>query len=203
MGKSFLSLRFVATALLTLGLLTVGGLNIQQKRIYVIPEDGCSWIQTAAGVQARAVVKGGPCQAAGVEEGDFLREINGRPSRPTGCHKDLYELRPVSTAIYKLSRNGSDSIPRQLSLVHLSNAIVRQRLYLEIIGIYSFVVGAFVLIKRFRAPHVLHFYFVCLISFVLFAYSYTGKLERFRLDRFLAGYSSECFPASTVPAFLP
>ena len=57
MGKSFLSLRFVATALLTLGLLTVGGLNILQKRIYGIPYDGCSWIQTDAGAQARAVVR--------------------------------------------------------------------------------------------------------------------------------------------------
>ncbi len=88
MGKSFLSLRFVATALLTLGLLTVGGFNILQKRIYVIPEDGCSWIQTEAGVQARAVVSGGPCEAAGVKEGDFLREINGQVRRDRqGCHK--------------------------------------------------------------------------------------------------------------------
>ena len=65
MGKSILSLKFVATALLTLGLLTVGGLNILQKRIYGIPYDGCSWIQTDAGVQARAVVSGGPCEVAG------------------------------------------------------------------------------------------------------------------------------------------
>jgi hypothetical protein len=46
-------------------------------------------------------------------------------------------------------------------------------------GIYYFLVGAFVLVKRLRAPHVVHFYFVCLISFVLFAYSYTGKLNPF------------------------
>ena len=180
MGKSFLSLRFIATALLTLTLLTVGGFNIQQKRIYVIPEDGCSWIQTSAGVQARAVVKGGPCQEAGVNEGDFLREINGRPVATDGdVTKALYALRPVSTAIYKLSRNGYefDSIP--VVIGGPLQRYLRQRLYLEIIGLYSFVVGAFVLIKRFRAPHALHFYFVCLISFVLFAYSYTGKLDTF------------------------
>jgi PAS domain S-box-containing protein len=34
-------------------------------------------------------------------------------------------------------------------------------------------------LKRPNAPHVLRFYFVCLISFVLFAFSYTGKLNAF------------------------
>ena len=180
MGKSFLSLRFIATALLTLTLLTVGGFNIQQKRIYVVPEDGCSWIQTSGGVQARAVVKGGPCQEAGVSEGDFLREINGRPVATDGdVTKALYALRPVSTAIYKLSRNGYEFYSIPVVIGPPLQRYLRQRLYLEIIGLYSFVVGAFVLIKRFRAPHALHFYFVCLISFVLFAYSYTGKLDTF------------------------
>ena len=178
MGKSFLSLRFIATALLTLTLLTVGAFNIQQKRIYVIPEDGCSWIQTSGGVQARTVVKGGPCQEAGVNEGDFLREINGRPVVTDGdVTKAFYALRPVSTAIYKLSRNGYEFFSIPVVIGPPLQRYLRQRLYLEIIGLYSFVVGAFVLIKRFRAPHALHFYFVCLISFVLFAYSYTGKLD--------------------------
>ena len=180
MGKSFLSLRFIATALLTLTLLTVGAFNIQQKRIFVIPEDGCSWIQTSGGVQARTVVKGGPCQEAGVNEGDFLREINGRPVVTDGdVTKAFYALRPVSTAIYKLSRNGYEFFSIPVVIGPPLQRYLRQRLYLEIIGLYSFVVGAFVLIKRFRAPHALHFYFVCLISFVLFAYSYTGKLDTF------------------------
>ena len=40
MGEKFLSLRFVGTALLTLVLLTIGGINIWQKRMHVIPDDG-------------------------------------------------------------------------------------------------------------------------------------------------------------------
>jgi PAS domain S-box-containing protein len=179
MGKGLPSLRFTAIALLTTGLLVIGAFNVWQKRLYFIPVDGCSWIQTETGVQARAVTAGGPCERAGVEVGDFLKEINGEPvANDQDVTRILYELRPHATAKYKLRRNG---------LLFDSTAVViapdtryaRQRLYLEIIGIYSFIVGAFVLIKRFRVAHVLHFYFVCLAFFVLGAYSYTGKLNFF------------------------
>ena len=88
MGKSFLSLRFIATALLTLTLLTVGGFNIQQKRIYVIPEDGCSWIQTSAGVQARAVVTGWAVSGGRGQRGRFPAgdQRSSRRDR-RGCHE--------------------------------------------------------------------------------------------------------------------
>jgi len=55
----------------------------------------------------------------------------------------------------------------------------RQRLYLEIIGLFYLLAGVLVLIRRFRAPLAIHFYFVCLASFVLFVYSFTGKLDAF------------------------
>jgi len=179
MGKGFLSLRYVAIALLTVGLLAIGGLNIRQKRIYFIPEDGCSWIETAAGVQARAVTADGPCERAGVRVGDLLRKVNGEPLASYGdVTRILYELRPHATAKYTLERDGA-TFDSTAVIIAPGQRFTRQRLYLEIIGIYSFIVGAFVLIKRFRVAHVLHFYFVCLIFFVLFAYSYTGKLNGF------------------------
>ena len=41
------------------------------------------------------------------------------------------------------------------------------------------MVGLFVLLKRSRAPHALHFYFVCLTSFVFYAFQETGKFNPF------------------------
>ena len=104
MGKSFLSLRLIGTALLTAGLLFVGALNIQQKRLYVIPDDGCSWIQTATGVvQARVVAEDGPCERAGVQEGDILRAINNElVTSDQDVTRALYELRVYSRAKYTL-----------------------------------------------------------------------------------------------------
>ena len=91
--------------------------------------------------------------------------------------RELYKLLPASSAIYKLTRGGYEFDSTPVVVGPLPQRYRLQRLYLEITGLYSLAVGAFVLIKRFGASHVQHFYFVCLSSFVLFAYSYTGRLE--------------------------
>ena len=178
MGEKFLSLRFVGTALLTLVLLTIGGINIWQKRMHVIPDDGCFWIQTEEGVQARVVAAEGPCGRAGVQEGDFLRSINNkRILSEQEVTETLYALGVYSTAKYTLERNGVIWDSSSVTIAPPNQELVRRRLYLEIIGIYFLVVGAFVLIKRFGEASLMHFYFVCLVSFVLFTYSYTGQLD--------------------------
>src|SRR5215471_14485545 len=107
MGEKFLSLRFVATVLLTLGLLIIGAVNIQQKRNYVTPDDGCSWIQTDAGVQAQVIVQDSPCERAGVQEGDFLRWINNwKIESDRDVTRAFYGFGVYTTAKYKLERNG-------------------------------------------------------------------------------------------------
>jgi two-component system, NtrC family, sensor kinase len=180
MSERVFSLKFVATALFTVGLLILGGLNIQQKRLVVAPEDGCFWIQTPQGVQARFVSVGGPGFRAGVQEGDILKKINNRIiATDQDVTEILYELGVYKTPTYTLQRAGVEFKSTPVAITPLNQGFVRQRLLLEIIGIYYFLVGGFVLIKRFRAPHVVHFYYVCLISFVLFAFSYTGKLNTF------------------------
>jgi len=178
MGEKFLSLRFVATALLTLGLLTIGGFNIYQKRSYVTPDDGCIWTQTDEGVQAQIVVEESACDRAGVQKGDFLRGINDIDIQTDAdVTKALYGVGVYSRAKYTLERDGTRIETIAVTIYPPNQRLVRRRLYLEIIGIYFLLVGAFVLIKGFGAAPVMHFYYVCLVSFVLFAYSYTGKLD--------------------------
>src|SRR5205823_836170 len=58
-------------------------------------------------------------------------------------------------------------------------AFLRHQKYLEIIGLIYFLVGIFVLLKRSRAPHALHFYSVCLTSFVYYVFHSTGKFNSF------------------------
>src|SRR5688572_2922490 len=178
MGKNFLSLRFAATVLLTLGLVVIGGLNIQQKRIFVFPEDGCLWFEGPTGVEARVVVEKGPCNRAGVQDGDVLRAINYTPIvRDQDVAWALYNAGVWSTVKYTLERDGAQFESTPVTMAPPGQRVVLKRLYLEIIGIYFLIAGTFVLFKRFQAEFVLHFYFVCLIFFVLFAFSYTGKLD--------------------------
>lgn len=179
MGRKIFSFKYVATVLLTLAILVLGGLNVQQKRRYIPPDDGCSWIQGAKGIQARFVVTDGPAAKAGIQHGDILKAINGQIVRnDRHVTQILYELGVWSKATYTIERAGA-VFPATVVVAPPAERLLRQRLYLEIIGLLYFFVGIFVLLKRSRAPHALHFYFVCLTTFVLYVFHYTGKFNAF------------------------
>src|SRR5215470_11343356 len=108
MGRKIFSFRHVATIFLTLAILILGGLNAQQKRRYVPPDDGCTWTAVSDTVQARQVVIDGPSDKAGIERGDILKAINGRPiQNDRDVTKVLYELGVWSKATYTLDRAGT------------------------------------------------------------------------------------------------
>ena len=131
------------------------------------------------GVQARLVVADGPADKAGIQRGDVLKAINGQPVRnDRHVTQILYELGVWSKANYTLERAGK-VFEATVVVSPPPERLLRQRLYLEIIGLLYFLVGIFVLLKRSRAPHALHFYFVCLTSFVYYVFHYTGKLNGF------------------------
>src|SRR5438093_9961388 len=77
MGRKIFSFTFIATAILTLAVLILGGINVDQKRKFVPPDDGCSWIQGPQGVEATFILPEGPAERAGIRRGDILKAING------------------------------------------------------------------------------------------------------------------------------
>ena len=93
MGKSFLSLRFIATALLTLDSAHSGRLQHSAEAHLCNPRRRVFLDSDCRRRSGSRVVKDGPCQEAGVNEGDFLREINGRPvATDRDVTKALYAL---------------------------------------------------------------------------------------------------------------
>src|SRR5436190_22078234 len=106
MHRKIWSVKYVATVLLTLAVLILGGLNAQQKRRYIPPDDGASWIQGTSGIEARIVVPGGPADKAGIQQGDSLKAIDGETVRSDRhVTQILYELGKWSKATYTLVRN--------------------------------------------------------------------------------------------------
>jgi PAS domain S-box-containing protein len=178
MGRKVFSLKHVATVLLTIGILILGALNAQQKRRYSPPDDGVSWVQGAGGIEARFVVQGGPAEKAGIKQGDILKAINENPLR-NDLHVTqlLYQIGPWQRATYTLVRD--DMEIATTIIVETPAHFLRYQTYLEVIGSIYFLVGVFVLLKRARAPHAWHFYFVSLASFVYYAFRFTGKLNSF------------------------
>jgi len=184
MGRKIFSFKYVATVLLTVAVLILGGLNAQQKRRFSTPDDGAVWIQGPAGIQARAVAPNGPADKAGIQTGDVLKAITPVNGNPIPVRSDrhvtqiLYELGTWSRATYTVVRNEKE-VPMMLVTAPPPVQYLRHQQYLEVIGLIYFLVGIFVLLKRSRAPHALHFYFVCLTSFVFYAFHFTGKLNPF------------------------
>src|SRR5262249_37921183 len=178
MGRKIFSFKYVATVLLTIAVLILGAFNVQQKRRYIPADDGASWVQAADGIQARVVVAGGPADKAGIQRGDILKAINDQPIRnERNVTQILYDLFVWHTAKYTIVRN-----EKEFSTTVILEAPVhgiRHQRDLEVIGLIYFLVGTFVLLKRSRAPNALHFYFVCLTSFVLYVFHATGKLNTF------------------------
>jgi signal transduction histidine kinase len=105
-------------------------------------------------------------------------EINGVEIKSDrDVTENLYHF-GQSQAIYTISR-ADTIIQKTLDIAGTPPRLKRQRLFLEIIGLFYLLAGVLVLIRRFRAPLAIHFYFVCLTSFVLFVYSFTGELNAF------------------------
>src|SRR5215510_4932981 len=103
MGRKIFSFKYVATVLLTIAVLILGGLNVQQQRRFTPPDDGASWVQGFDGVQARVVVPGGAADKAGIQAGDILKAIDGRPIRSERhVTQILYELGSWQKATYTI-----------------------------------------------------------------------------------------------------
>jgi two-component system, NtrC family, sensor kinase len=178
MGRKIFSFRYIATVLLTVTVLILGGLNVQQKRRFTPPDDGASWVQVSNGIQARFIVPGGATDKAGIQAGDYLKAINDQPVR-NDLHvtQILYELGSWQRATYTIVRNEKEITTTVV--LEAPPQFLKHQKYLEIIGLVYFLVGIFVLLKRSRAPNALHFYFVCLTSFVFYAFHPTGKFNTF------------------------
>ena len=175
-----ISFRLIATVILSLGLIILGGLNVQQKRVWEAPDDGASWLETSPGViEAKLVFSDGPTARAGVEVGDVLISIGGIDIQDDRHVTEvLYDLGAWSTARYVLERDGV-RFDTTLVVSERPERLRRQYGYLEVIGILYLLVGLLVVTRRWGAPHATHFYFVCLISFVFYVFQFTGKLNEF------------------------
>ncbi|HEY1472432.1 MAG TPA: ATP-binding protein, partial [Candidatus Acidoferrum sp.] len=54
--------------------------------------------------------------------------------------------------------------------------------YLRFVGLLYLFIGLFIFIRRWNAPRAVHFYIFCLVSFILYSFQYSGKLDAFDLE---------------------
>jgi two-component system, NtrC family, sensor kinase len=166
---------------LTAAALVSAGINFQQQRKFPFPDDGVTWTDRDVGgvnrVVALHIQPESAAAKAGIKTGDVLTEINGLNVHTSDqATRALVRLGPWSRADYVLERNG---------LEIKAKVIVGERpfqaplMYQYIVGAAYLGIGLFVYYRRATAPFATHFYILCLASFLLSTFHYTGKLNNF------------------------
>jgi two-component system, NtrC family, sensor kinase len=177
MNRDF-QVRFTAIVLflLTTAAVIFAGFNFKVEGEFQVPYDGVWWIEKGGKLVADRVDAEGPGARAGIKAGDRLVAVDKQDvQKGADLSRQLYRAGVYSKTTYSLVR---DSIPvdTQLVLVPADRSLNPG---LRLIGLIYLGIGLYVLLRRWTAPKSTHFYVFCLVSFVLYTFKYTGKLNQF------------------------
>lgn len=167
---------------LTAAGLICAGINFQKQRSFQLAEDGVTWVDRfdparKPVVMALVVDPGSGAAKAGIREGDVLLRINGAAiGASIDATKVIARITAWGSADYVIRRDGVE-VPTKV--IVSERAAEASRFYQYLIGLAYIAIGLFVYFRRAGAPRAVHFYCLCLASFVLSTFHYTGRLNNF------------------------
>jgi two-component system NtrC family sensor kinase len=166
----------IAAALL---LATVGVANIVLKATWTMMDDGIFWRPAPQGLVAARLAPSGPAARGGVHAGDVLLAVDGEEVlSPERLDATLAAKRPGERVSYLLLRQ-DERRSLTVTLQPLPQGNVSAFYYLSLAGFFSLVVGTVVMLRRPAERASLHFYAICVLFFLMYSTSYTGKLDAF------------------------
>src|ERR1700678_1017531 len=168
----------VVLALLTVAAVVFAVLNFQQRSSFVLPDDGVTWMDTTSGVTAWHIVKDSPAAKAGIKQGDIVDTVRGFSiHRATDVTRVLYRVAPWMEIRYQLRRDGRAFETPLVTAPQDNSSSIEN--YLRVTALLYLFIGLFIFWKRWNAPRAIHFYVFCLVSFILYSFHYSGKLNSF------------------------
>jgi two-component system NtrC family sensor kinase len=169
----------VALVLVTFAAVVFAFLNFRQGMKYEVADDGVTWLETASGlgVEARYIAPTSPADRAGIKQGDRLVAINdAKIANPTQVAQQLWHAGVWTEVRYDLVRNGEEFNTQFVTEPAQKSSVAN---YLRVAGVVYLFIGVFIFLRRWSAPRALHFYIFCLVSFILYTFHFTGKLNPF------------------------
>jgi len=179
---------------LTIAAVIAAGINFQQQRKFQLPEDGVTWVDRSITKPAKAaknivvalhVVPDSPAAKAGIVNGDILHSIGNVPvTHAVEVAEILVGIGVWKKADYIVERpykrDGAELALEVKYTVNIAERANSDAIYYQyLVGLAYIFVGLFVFFRRGDAHKALHFYLLCLASFVLYTFHYTGKLNNF------------------------
>src|ERR1700682_1651511 len=191
------SLGAVVLALATLAAVIFALINFDQRSRFEVVYDGVAWLDTDHGIQASRISPNSPATRAGIRPGDVLLTINtAKVTRAAEVARRLDRAGLWTQVRYKLSRGGEE-FETPLLTAPAEKPIATEN-YLRIVGLLYLFIGLFIFIRRWNAPRAVHFYVFCLVSFILWSFHFSGKLDTFDCEV----YWSEIVARLLAPALL-
>jgi two-component system, NtrC family, sensor kinase len=183
-------LAVIVLALSTIFAGVFASLNFVQEGKYQRPADGVWWTESRGGLEAQRVLDNGPGMRAGIKSGDLLISANDRPTpRIASLVREMYRTGVYGRANYSLIRSGV-RVEIQVILETPDRSINQG---FRVIALVYLLIGLYVLFRRWTAPRSTHFYVFCLLSFVLYAFHYTGKFNSFDWTIYWGGIVAGAF----------
>src|SRR6202049_86924 len=179
-----LKTQFVSALLviLTVAAVWCAVINFRQQSSYHLPDDGITWVDRNSPngqnvVVALHVLPGSPGDNAGIRAGDALLEAAGnRISKTTDVPQALLRVGTWTKTEYLVRRG---SVPIAAPVILGERVLDRSLYYQYVVGMAYLLIGLFVYYRRVGAPRSVHFYVLCLTSFILSCFHFTGKLNAF------------------------
>ncbi len=151
--------------------------NFQQQNRYRLPDDGVTWVDRPHGVVALAVSPGTAAANQGLRAGDVLLAIDSVPIHKSQFVPQMLQAIGIwSSAAYTIERSG---VSFKVNIIVGEFVPDSAIFYQYAVGLAYLLIGLFVYFRRASAPHATHFFLLCLASFVLSSFHYTGKLNNF------------------------
>jgi len=170
-------LKNTLVVLIGLGLAALGVYNLVLKATWSLMDDGVFWVSAPQGLVAARVSPGRPGDRAGIREGDILLAVDRREvMSPSALDAVLASHRSGDRVSYSLLRQEERS---QLDVFvrPLPKGNVSAFYYLSLVGFFSLVVGTVVMLRRPPDRASLHFYGICVLFFLAYSISHTGRLD--------------------------
>ncbi|MGA3186226.1 MAG: ATP-binding protein [Bryobacteraceae bacterium] len=180
--------------IVTVAAVVAAAINFQQQSRFALPDDGVAWMDQAQGdadrVIAAYVPVGSPAFKAGLRTGDALLSIESvRIDTALEATQVLARLGSWREAKYEIQRGAE---PFTVKVIIGQAERDSTIFYQYAVAVLYLAIGLFVYFRRGNAPRALHFFLLCLASFIMSAFHYSGKLNNFDkviyLGNVMAGY---------------
>ncbi len=153
--------------------------NFQQESTFDPPTDGARWSESVGGLRAYIVPADTPAYKAGIHAGDLLTAINDQPTlRVASAQREIARIGVMHDARYAVQRTTASGEKVNLDIdVILDSTDRTDYQVMRLIALVYLAIGLYVLFRRWTAPKSTHFFVFCLVSFILYAFKYTGVLD--------------------------